>query len=240
MKLRDISLVGVVLAVGSAAVPTLAFDPPTGTRLGERGIRGLQRSEEEADFDASKLAGCLVVKRSAQARAVMEASTTEAGSKSSASLFNEISCLQFISHSNMADSSAISIPRDVLRGKLAEALLKNQRTAISALPALPLAKDYSRPWFAATTRNPVIDEMGACVADTNPNGVAGILATSAYSKEEAAAFGSVMPSLGPCLRAGAKLQANRQALRAALADALYQRLTRPAPAASEAYAGGAK
>jgi hypothetical protein len=41
-------------------------------------------------------------------------------------------------------------------------------------------------------------------------------------------------NLSQCLRAGTKLQANRQSLRAALADALFQRLHAPAPAAEAA------
>ena len=43
-------------------------------------------------------------------------------------------------------------------------------------------------------------------------------------------FLGLMDNLGKCLRAGTKLQANRQSLRAALADALYQRLHAPAAA----------
>ena len=38
--------------------------------------------------------------------------------------------------------------------------------------------------------------------------------------------------MGKCLRAGTKLQVNRQSLRAALAEALFQRLNAPAAPAA--------
>jgi hypothetical protein len=222
---------GLMLFVAGAMISTLgvAQEPPTGSRLGSRYTGSIKYSEEQADDAATKMASCLVTKREAGARAYVAAYSADESDRQGAELFREVSCLSFmnIGGSGMSDTIQFSFPREILRGKFAEALLKKQSDAIAVLPALALAKDYSRPWFAASGRNPVIDEMGVCVADTNPNGVAGILATTAYSKEEATAFGAVMPNLGTCLRVGAKLQANRQALRAALADALYQRLTRP-------------
>jgi hypothetical protein len=218
------------LILGMAASSAVLADPPTGSRLGSRFAGSIKYSEEEADNSATKMASCLVTKRPTAARAYLDAYSADESDKQRNELFQDVSCLSFVGFSGMSDTMQVSFPRDVIRGKFAEALLKDQSSAIAALPALPLVKDYSRPWFAATGRSPVIDEMGACVVDTNPKGAAAILATSAYSKEEAAAFGGAMPSLATCLRAGAKLQANRQALRAALADALYQRLTKPAPA----------
>lgn len=236
MKLRHFSLVEVALAVVTAATPAMAFDPPTGSRLGSRFAGSIKYSEEQADDAATKMASCLVTKREAAARAYIDAYTADESDKTRNELFKDISCMSFINVGGMSDTFQVSFPRDVLRGKFAEALLKKRSDAIAALPALPLVKDYSRPWFAATGRSPIVDEMGACVADTNPKGAASILAANIYSKEEVAAFGALMSSLGTCLRAGAKLQANHQALRAALADALYQRLTKPAPTAQLAAA----
>ena len=235
--------IGLLLIAAGTMFSTaaLAQEAPTGSRLGSRFAGTVKYSEEEADSAATKMAACLVNKREAAARAYIDAYTADGADRLSNNLFKEVSCLSFITIGSgaMSDTTSFSFPRDVLRGKLAEALLKNQSSAIAALPALPLAKDYSRAWFAATSRSPVIDEMGACVVDTNPKGVAAILATTSYSKEEGAAFGGIMPNLGTCLRAGAKLQANRQALRASLADAMYQRLTRPDPAAQVAAAEAA-
>jgi hypothetical protein len=234
MRNRFVMLMAAVMI----ASPALA-EPPTGSRLGSRTISGLQRTEEESAAAAQKLASCMVAKRGSAAREYVLADTPEAADKAQSVLFKQIECMSWVQTSDMSDTSHVSIPRDVLRGQLAEALLKGEAGAVAALAVLPLAKDYSRPWFAATSRNAVIDEMAACVADTNPQGIAGILKTREYSQDERAAFGAVAPSLGPCLRVGAKLQANRQALRAALADALYQRITRPAPAAQFAAAKAA-
>jgi hypothetical protein len=229
-----------VFGVVLIAAPALA-DPPTGSRLGERTVHGLQQTEEQADDAATKIGSCMVAKRGTVARAYVDAMTPDEAAKAQKALFREIQCLSYVNDSNLSDTSVISMPTDILRGKLAEALLKDQDRAIAALPAMPLVKEYARPWFAATSRDPVIDEMAVCVVDTNPRGVAGILATRGYSKDEGAAFGAVMPTLGTCLRVGAKLRANRPALRAALADALYQRLTRPAPtSAPDAAPGAAK
>jgi hypothetical protein len=52
--------------------------------------------------------------------------------------------------------------------------------------------------------------------------------------EEGQAFAALSPDMGKCLRAGTKLQANRQSLRAALAEALFQRLNAPAAPTVEA------
>lgn len=69
--------------------------------------------------------------------------------------------------------------------------------------------------------------MAACVADTNPAAVIGLIGSEPFSGGEDAAFGNLMPVLGQCLVAGTKLDAKREPLRAALAEALYQRATNP-------------
>lgn len=223
--------IGLVSLITLSMGASVLAEPPTGSRLGNRFVGGIKFGEEDADAAATKMASCLVNKREPAARAYMDAYTAEGSDKVRNVLFQDVSCLSFGGIPGVSDTIQVTFPREVLRGKMAEALLKGRASAIAALPALALEKDYFRPWFAATGRSPAIDEMGACVVDTNPKGAAAVLATTAYSKEEGAALGAVMPTLGTCLRAGAKLQANRQGLRAALADALYQRLTRPSLAA---------
>lgn len=239
-ELRDIARhrmarTGLVAAIAlSVAAPALA-DPPTGSRLGDGQISGLEYKEAEAAESALQMARCMVQKRVGMVRNYLFAKTAEeANAASSVLMGKSISCLSFTQGTSMSDTSMVTFPTDVLRGMLSEAMLQDERNAAAALPALPLVKDYSRPWFELSSRNAVIDEMAACVADTNPRGVAAILATRAYTNEEKAAFGAIGPSLGPCLRVGAKLQANRQALRAALADALYQRIHAPVPAVAVA------
>jgi hypothetical protein len=223
----------------TAAVSPAAAEPPTGSRLGERTISGIKYTEEQADEAATKLARCMIAKRNALARAYLDAVTSEDADKAQTTLFRQIECMSWVTLSDMSDTTRASIPREVLRGKLAEVILTGERGKVEILPALPLGKEYWRPWFAATGRDPVTDEMAACVADTNARSIAALIETRSYSKEENTAFGAVLPSLGTCLRVGAKLQANRQALRAALADALYQRLMRPPPAEQAAEAEAA-
>jgi hypothetical protein len=98
-----------------------------------------------------------------------------------------------------------------------------------ALPALPLRHGfYKRGWFGGSSRSAVVDEMGACVADTAPSGISTLLRTTPYTPEEKAAFASLTPVMARCLSAGAKLIGNKQSLRAAMADALYPRVMDPA------------
>jgi hypothetical protein len=117
-----------------------------------------------------------------------------------------------------------SLSIGMLRGLFAEqALLRNKRAPIPA--ALPLhAQSYDRPWFVATGRAVAVDEMAACMADTDPASIIGLLRTASDSWDEQAWITSLPASLSLCLRAGVHLDANRAALRAALADALYQRV----------------
>lgn len=67
---------------------------------------------------------------------------------------------------------------DMLRGKLAEQALARADSQLHSLSPLPLQqKRYIRPWFAATGRNIAVDEMGACMADTDPSGIATLVST---------------------------------------------------------------
>jgi hypothetical protein len=117
---------------------------------------------------------------------------------------------------------------------LAERALTKAGTQLAVLTPLPLQKIYQRPWFAVTGRHLTVDEMGACIADINPGGISALIRTVPTTPDEGQAFAALNADLGKCLRAGTKLQANRQSLRAALADALFQRLYRPAPTAEVA------
>ncbi len=227
-----------LIAAALIAGPALA-EPSTGSRLGDRSYSGFKYTEEQADEAATRIASCMVTKRGSAAQTYVSATTVKELDGARRTLFKEIQCMSHANLTDMSDTTVFHFETDTLRGKLAEALLKNDKDAINALPILPLGKDYSRTWFAATGRDAVIDEMAVCVADTNPRGIAALIATRGFSKEEGVAFGAVVPTLGTCLRVGAKLQANRPALRAALADALYQRIHSPysAPAPSTPTAG---
>jgi hypothetical protein len=70
-------------------------------------------------------------------------------------------------------------------------------------------------------------KMATCVADTRPAAVMALLGTQPFSDDENAAFAQLIGAMGPCLVAGTKLDAKREPLRAALAEALYQRAYHP-------------
>jgi hypothetical protein len=78
--------------------------------------------------------------------------------------------------------------------------------------------------------------MGACMADTDPAGIMALIRTNPGYADENAAMSALTPALTKCLSAGTRLDADRPALRAALADALYQRMTNPALSSPEASA----
>jgi hypothetical protein len=95
------------------------------------------------------------------------------------------------------------------------------------LAAKPIQRTYYRPWYAFTGRHISLDEMATCVADTRPAAVMALLGTQPFSDDENAAFAQLIGAMGPCLVAGTKLDAKREPLRAALAEALYQRAYHP-------------
>lgn len=215
----------VLIFAGSTFLASAALaDPPTGSRLGDRTKGNMAMSTEESAFAAQEMANCLVAKRASSAQKFLLARSEAETNEANIALMRSVGCSMAMPTSEMSDTRLVTFPHDVLRGALAEALLRKERDAAAALPALPLARDYARPWFAQTTRNVAVDEMGSCVADTNPGGVISLLSVRVYAKDEGPLFSALMPNLAQCLRANAKLQANRPSLRAALAEALYQRI----------------
>ncbi len=209
-----------------------APDLPTGSRLGSPYRPGKILTPPETALAMQQYGGCMVAKRARFVRSLLLADTTDAVQAAERGLSGEMSCLSLILSSDMAEMRQLHIETAELRGTVAEASLRQATAQISDLPALPLTKDYTRAWFPTTTRNPIVDEMAVCVADTNPLGIGELIRTQPFTSGENAAMKGMMENFGSCLRVGAKLQANRPALRAALADALYQRVYRPAAVAA--------
>ena len=209
-----------------------AADPPLGSRLGNRERGNGEVSEAQSALQGHAAAKCMVNKRS-QIAARMLASTDGAVVKKA---YKDLWAGDLTCYSGFEDNDdgfvegrVINAPFDVMRGMLAEELVKREPTAVAQLPLLqPLQQIYSRPWYAVTNRDPIVDEMATCVADVNPVGTLALFQTDPYSDGEMAVVRTLSPDFGRCLRAGARLTANRQALRAALAEAVYQR-TQPWP-----------
>lgn len=206
MKLLFVVLAAstVVVASGSAAATT---DPDLGQRY----------------------VACVAQSRSADVQALLHASTAEAAQRPYRVLANDSRCFDRAFGDQQYRPEEASFPIGALRGRLAgRALLAAEPRAAALQPLALMQKRYIRPWFAATGRNAAVDEMGACMADTDPRAVLALVRTDWGSSSESAAIAAMSASLTKCLSAGTRLEASRPALRAALADALYQRLNNPA------------
>ena len=225
----------VLFAAGLAlcAGPVAAEQPETGTRLAapkSRGVTSVSMTAKDQAVGAKRIAECIYNKKGTLARQTLLAPNAETGSAAMSRLMGEVRCFGDDASNDLVEVRIVQIPPPIMRGMLAEAALDRAESQAKALPALPLQQIYQRNWYALTGRHLTVDEMGACIADTNPAGIMALVNTVPVSKEEAVAFTALRPSLGTCLRAGTKLQASQQALRAALAEALFQRLNAPAPA----------
>ena len=230
MKVRNLlfaSAIGwLLVATPAAAEP----DPPLGSRLGNRTNPNAE-DEQTAARHGHELASCLVNKRRGLSERLV-AQTTESGYKAAykALTGGDLDCFNMWDDAtHITGGRMFSIPPEVLRGLLAEQLIKRDLPRFAALPALPRQMVYTRAWYSGTHRHVAVDEMATCVSESAPAETLSLIKTEPYSEAEGAAFGALGPHLGACLRIGAKVDANRQTLRAALADALYQRVVNPAP-----------
>ncbi|HEX5238498.1 MAG TPA: hypothetical protein VFW39_08555 [Sphingomicrobium sp.] len=178
---------------------------------------------------AQRYAACLAQVRPTEVHDLLQATSADAASMRYHALSDDDRCFGRVFGDKQFRPQDASFSVDVLRGDLAEQELEAQAERVAALQPLPLQqKRYIRPWFAATGRNPAVDEMGACMADTDPAGIIGLIRTTPGTTDESNAISGMSTALTKCLSAGMRLDASRGALRAALADALYQRLSNPA------------
>jgi hypothetical protein len=182
-----------------------------------------------AKTPAERYAACLAQTRPGEVRQLLGARTADEADRPYRGLANDDRCTTRVFANAQFTPEEAGVALDMLRGRLAEQELLARSADVAALQPLPLQqKRYIRPWFVATGRNPAVDEMAACMADTDPAGIAALVRTEAGSGDENSAIAALSPSLTKCLSAGTRLDASRQALRAALADGLYQRLSNPA------------
>lgn len=237
MKLRFAlaACAGLFVFVSSVA----PAEPPIGSRLGDRTRKQEVKDQRDAADIAHQLAGCTLVTHAAAARDLLNARNADDVKKARAELSGEEECFANLNRNDLVEGVQVSFPPDVMRGDIAEELVKRQRAAAAQLQPLPIQKTYVRAWFAFTGRNSSVDEMAACVADTNPSAIMALLDTSPQSTGEGAAFSNLIPYMGPCLVVGAKLEGAREPLRAALAEALYQRLANPSESVAAATAPAA-
>jgi hypothetical protein len=175
----------------------------------------------------AQLGTCMYISHKATALDLLNASTAGESDSALIRLRDEQSCFDRLPTDSHLDTDVAAFSKGLMRGLVAEAALRDS-SAAAALRPLPFQqKRYLRPWFVATGRDPAVDEMSACIADTDPSGVVALIATAPGSSQESWAMSTISPWLGKCLAAGAQLHSDRAALRAALADALYQRVRNP-------------
>ena len=234
--LLSLALGAMMVTAAGAAAQSTDDGPPIGSRLGKRLKSDPIRDEREAALAAHQVARCMVNKRERAVREFLASTSAEQAQKVGNRLSGEMQCFNaMLAVNDLVEGRSVNFPRDVLRGMLAEYLVKKEAARVRTLQQLqPLQQFYVRPWYPATDRDAIVDEMSTCVAEVNPVGTLAMLGTEPYSDAEKTAMGTLSVDFGRCLRAGARLRANRQALRAALAEALYQRtqpwsVTQPQP-----------
>ena len=231
--MRGLRYILLAATVGFSATAALT-EPPTGSRLGDFRRPGPTLTAKDQAEGAKKYGECLYNRRTDLSRQILLGPTKAASDAAYNKLEGYLECWGAVFSNDMVEERHVDVPSDILRGMIAEGALARSREQAAALQPLPLQQIYQRDWYAITGRHISVDEMGACVADTNPSGVLALTRTQPLSPEENAAFGALMENFGKCLRAGVKLQASRPALRAALAEALFQRLNAPAPSPTAA------
>lgn len=177
-----------------------------------------------------KLAQCLYTKRKTEVVSALGATTAQQADHYQNMLRNGAACKNITVTTREVEGASVSAPDDIMRGMLAEAALRDVRAA-SDLGPLAAEPSYARAWFAATGRNAAVDEMAVCMAAQHPIGIRKLLGTTPESAEELAVIQGLGGVLAPCLPQGATFKANRQAFRAALAEAYYHRATTPVMAA---------
>lgn len=158
-----------------------------------------------------------------EAAKALLASTSIADASRHAARFKWQSC-SLTKRSNSTMSVVPNNPKlDELRWMSADYLLSRNPQLAAGLTAIPKRSAYVLDWFAASSRDDLIDAMGACVADMDPQGIVALSKTQVGSADERATFGRLVPFLSACLRSGVTFNGNKKATRGALIDALYQR-----------------
>lgn len=219
-------LLASAIGLSCASVAAVA-EPPIGSRLGERIERDAVKKERDSAVGAEEMARCLVNKQTRTARAYLAAVDQAESKRLSHAMDGEHECFSMTDGNDLVEGRLVMFPDDIFRGMLAEWMIKNDQARYASLESLPRQLTYSRAWYAVSARDVSVDEMATCVAETNPAAILKLVNTQPYSDAEGGAFGAIVPDLSTCLRAGVKLTGNRQSLRAALADALYQRVANP-------------
>jgi len=172
-----------------------------------------------------EMAACLFQKHPGNVDRLLNAKTAQDADHAFYNLINESGCYRQVFGGNPGDEDEdVKMTMGTMRGLFAEQQLRKSAAAARALGSLPQQRIYVRPWFVGTARAQVVDEMGACIADTNPAGILALLEQPPESAGEDSALKALEPSVEACLPKDVQINATHRQVRAALADALYQRV----------------
>jgi hypothetical protein len=181
-----------------------------------------------------EMATCLYQKHPANVDRLLKAKTAQDADHAFYNLVNESGCYRQVFGGNPGtEADEVRMTIGTMRGLFAEQELRKAAAAARALSPLPQQRLYVRPWFVGTARAQIVDEMAACIADTNPAGIVALLDSGSDSAAEDSALKGLEPSVDRCLPKGAQISATHRQVRAALADALYQRVSAPTLSYSE-------
>lgn len=204
----------------------------TGSRLDPEGRAITNADTSKADATMYRFMECAVERRGNRIRLLIDSRSEDEFQKAYAAL-DDIQRCNFDAYvDNTASTISVNADRGTMRGFVAEAYLKKGKTEVVALAPLPIQHVYLRDWYAMTGRAQAVDEMAACVADIDPQGITALLRTDIGSGNQKSAISALMPAVGQCLSKTVRLRTNPLGLRTALAEALYHRTYDPAPAAT--------
>ena len=213
----------------SVTAQAQANDPHTGSRLGNRLEDDKALREREAIHAVQRWATCVYFKRDRTVKRMLTTLDVDDLQNAADLVFKGVDC-EIVVPGRRADQFVLNTDFASDRGLLAEAALEKEghlKPNADILAALPMAEGYNREWFRMTTRSNVVDAMSICFAETQPALTVALLRTDRKTPEEDAAIGEIAGLLGPCLSAGASLNANIFQLRNALAEAYFQRIYGP-------------
>lgn len=209
------------LRLATTAVVMAAVVPPA---IGEAQRVGMSREQSQRSTRA--FVQCMVANRKQLSEQYLGATEPADFAKWRDRLWDNVRCNLPGFPGGGGGWRTIQMPIDVERGLVAEQLILTGRVTPTTEPVKPAP--YQPRWAAVTGRASAIDEMADCVAANDPGGVVALLRSDADSDAEKAAFAVLSEKFGQCLVSGATLKANRLSMRAALAEALYQRAASPA------------
>ena len=238
MKLgRTLTSLALAALTISGAATVAHAEPPTGSRMGNRIKKVENASFRDPYVIAYRVSRCAAALKRPDVRRIMDATTAEARDAARKNVIELRNCNASYLFGGEAEYLSYSIDQVVQDGMYGEAVLIEDKAGRD-LPALPMQRDYTRPWFAVSGRKPVLNETAVCLSDIAPAKVFALFKTKIASREEMSATQAMGGELGQCVPAGIEMRLEPRTLRSALGEAMYHRVY-DQPAVAAAAAGGA-